>query len=251
MIRRFASFCCVIAALATAAHADENAEREVLKNFTNRQKELASRVVSTDDLDERRTLMQEQEKLLTETLAKLTEPNRSTFAVVVRIVQPIQQNGSAYIERVGAISAAGTFDFTTIKSKEEFSERRAKLDELLAANDALARRLNRVDEDVARELDQSSLTVRQKREFTEGFKRGMGRTIGPSRAIRTIDTMVWTKLKESLTLLEEHWGAWSANEGEIVWTKDEPRDAYIRLSDEIAELVERQAAAEQELARRM
>lgn len=233
------------------ARADEKAEQAILKNFTTRQKEIAAKIVATSDLDQRRTLMGEQEKLLQETLGKLTEPNRSTFAVVVRIVNPIQQDGAAYLGRVGELSSAATFDFSTITKKEDIAARREKLDELLTSNAQLLQRLNRITEDVEKELALSNLSTRQRNEFMAGFNKGFGRMVGPSRAIRTLDAIVWGKLKEQLKLLEDHWGEWETKDGQILWSNDAVLETYNKLAQEVTESAARQSAAEQELARRM
>jgi len=242
----------LLAAIAFApVRADEKAEQAILKNFTTRQKEIAAQIVATSDLDQRRALMADQEKLLKETLEKLTEPNRSTFAVVVRIVNPIQQDGAAYLGRVGELSAAKTFDFSTIGKKEQIAERREKLDELLDSNAQLLQRLNRINEDVEKEIGLSGLSSRQRSEFLAGFNKGFGRMVGPSRAIRTLDAIVWSKLKDQLKLLEDHWGEWESKDGQILWSNDSVLETYNRLAQEIAESAARQSTAEQELARRM
>lgn len=237
--------------LPAAVHAGEAEDRKLLEEFRKNQKEFAERIIATDDPDKRVALMQEKTKMADNILARLGEPSRSALSVSLKIVEPLQQQGSEYLKLVGTIAQKQTFDFVTIQNRNDISQRRADLEHLERLNAEILARILRVDADVSAELDRSTLTAQQRRDFRAGFDHGFGRVIGPTKAIRNLDALVWVKLKEMLALLESRWGEWNVSDGTIQWKDEAAGSAYAKLQTEVAEAVERQARAEQELTRRL
>lgn len=251
-MKTFTTVVLLVAIVAAPAFAASRAEdQKLIAELQAKQKEFANRVVATADPEQRAVLIREQTKAVDEILAKLGEPTRSALAISIKIVEPIQSMGANYLSQVGAVSQQGAFDFTALATRDEIPRRTKLIEDLERANAELLERISRVESDLDAELSRSALTAAQRRDFQAGFTHKFGRTVGPTKAIRNIDAQVWVIMKKILTLLDTNWGKWKVREGTIVWDAAEAEAAYTTMQSEIDAAIERQARAEQELARRV
>lgn len=229
----------------------EAEDAKLMQQLREKQKEFMARLLATEDMNARAAIIQEQRDATAKIVSQLGEPSRTALTISLKIVEPIQQHGAAYLKQVGAASQKQMLDFATLRSRDEIPERRKTLEQLEQANQELLARITRVDQDLTAELDHSPLSAKQRRDFRAGFERGFGRTVGPTKAIRNLDATIWGKLKEILALLESHWGEWQVEDGAIQWKNESIGADFAKLQTEIGEAADRQSRAEQELARRI
>lgn len=229
----------------------EAEDAKLMQQLRAKQKEFMARLLETEDMNARAAIIQEQREATAKIVSQLGEPSHTALTISLKIVEPIQQHGAAYLKQVGAASQKQMFDFTTLRSRDEIPERRKTLEQLEQANQELLARITRVDQELSAELEKSPLTTKQRRDFRAGFENGFGRTVGPTKAIRNLDAAIWGKLKAMLALLETHWGEWQVEDGAIHWKDESVGADFAKLQTEIGEAADRQSRAEQELARRI
>ena len=106
--------------------------------------------------------------------------------------------------------------------------------------------------EVERILAASSLSKAEQRDFTDGFNKGFGRTAGPMKAVRTLDSELFDRFVAAFELLEQHWGAWAPTEaGPFTWSNEEAEQKFVALVEEIQVLAERQQEAQRVLMERI
>jgi len=237
-------------AVSLVANAGPKEDARTIQEFRTWQKKLATDLAAASDPGERARLVRSYSEKVDSTVTKLGEPSRSAFLVSVKVVEPIQRQGADYLQIVAEYSQQGVLDFSTIRSRDDIAQRRLALDRLIESNAKLLERYNRVPQDIESELESSTLTKSQKRDFIAGFSEKFAQTAGPAKAIRTLDALAWDRLSQMLSLLEQHLGKWKFEEGKILGLDEDAERKYNALEREVQDAVERQAAAERELARR-
>lgn len=242
------------ATLASAALAAEptNNDDAVIREFTTRVKEIQKRALATDDLDERAKAQREVKQLFDDMLPKLSPEARPMMLVSIKVVTPLMERSGAYLAEASKFFSSGGDAATGIASREQIAGRIEKIAHLRKMNTELLATMNRLDADVAAVLDEAKVTGANRTAFLTGFNESMGRTIGPMRAIRTLDTEILTRLVAMFQLLDKYWGKWSANaDGTVQWQDETAEKEFTKLKEEIEALADRQAAAEQQLSERL
>lgn len=244
----------LLTATASVAFAADpkNNDEVVMREFQTRMKDIQTRALATDDFEQRRQAQQEVRQLFESTLPKLSDELRPMLMVSFKVVTPLQERSAEYLGEASKFFSSGAASFTELKSRKEIATRVEKIAQLTKLNTELLAAINRLESEVARILDESKVTGANRVSFLAGFNQSMGRTIGPMRAIRTLDTEIFTRLGAAFRMLEKHWGKWTANaEGAIEWQDAATEAEFTKLQNEIQELAQRQATAEQQLSERL
>jgi hypothetical protein len=186
-----------------------------------------------------------------DTLAQLSPKARAVMTVSLKLVQPLQEQATAYVKMVDGFSSSEEARFTTIKAREEIGPRRAQIAKLAAANADLITQYRGMREHAQELLDQSDIASAEKTAFLNGFDESFGRTLGPTMAIRELDRKLYGEWTAALNLLDQQWGKWTVNaQQQIEWQEPGSRDQFSTIMANIQTYAERQQRAQELLANR-
>lgn len=235
-----------------ASSASDQEDARVVEEMRGRMVEIQRQLLATSDLAEQARLQKSMMAILEETLPKLSAKARPMLVVATQVVTPIQQASAAYMGMIGEYAAAPESDFTTIKSREDIPTRLERIDRLAEANQSLIKLLTGFRAAAEKALDEHYVSAADKRDFLTGFDQGFGRQVGPTMAIRNLDTGMFEKLREALHLLDSGWGKWKAVEGQpLEWSDEQLENQFVGILQDINQLAERQAKAQQVLSERL
>ncbi len=214
--------------------------------------EIQKQMVGEADAAKLLGLQGQVRAVMDETMPKLTPPTRALFEVSLKVIMPIQDLTTAYMQQVGAYTGSPRSDFATIRTVADIDERIALVEGLVKQNEAVLDRLNNFDKDCEKVLATSSIAAEAKRGFLVGVSEGFGRQIGPMRAIRNLDTQAYRQLQKAYGYLKEHWGKWKpGTNGGLAWDDAGQQAEFVAICTEISGIVERQTKAQQVLVERM
>jgi hypothetical protein len=232
--------------------ADETGDAAVIAGMKQRLIEVQKQIIASADPAEQARLQKSLRAIMEEALPKLSARGRTPMLVSLRLVQPIQDAGSAYMQMVADYAASPQSDLTKITSHEDIQARVAHLNRLDTANTGLLNLLNNFETDAARILKEEKVSAAETEGFLAGLSRGFGRQIGPLKAIRNLDTRMYALLTSAMMHLDQHWGKWkNTPEGRLAWTDEKLEQQLVTMLEEIRVLAERQSAAQQALAARL
>jgi hypothetical protein len=236
---------------AVPGRAAENNDNQIIAELQQKSLELKRQLLSSDDPLEQERLQKAMMQMVEDALPKLSPQGRALLQIGLKIMQPLQETSSAYLQMVAKFSESSVADFTTVKSREEIPGRIAKIRLLIAANQEILDRIDRVEPDVLKLLDESGVNEMARRGFIDGFTKASARQMGPMKAVRNLDGKLYALFIAGLQHMEANWGHWSVTAAEDIAWDDTAREAkFIEILQEIGTLAARQAEAEQQLLRR-
>lgn len=241
----------LLAAFATTWALAKTENEKIFEEMTERIGALQRAALATDDATERLKIQREIQQVLVATDEKLTGTEKILFGISLKILRPTQELGEKYTAKIAEIANAGTLDFTSVSTREHIAERLACIDELDEMNTRLLARFSSLEQDIQHALDEGKVEAAVRQGFMEGFNSTFGRRIGPSKAIRTLDTALFAKFRAGFRLLEKHWGRWSITDGDLTWQDDAVAKEFAALREEIDVIIQRQSEAEKVLSERI
>lgn len=231
---------------------ESDADQKLITELRQRTSALQKKILATSDPAEQARLQKQIPLLVEEILPKLSPKARVPMQVALKLVQPIQQAGADYMQKIADFSSSPDSDFTTLKAREEIKPRLAMIAELNEMNEGLINQLENFETSADKMLDESSLNPLEKREFKAGLTQGFGRRIGPMKAIRTLDTRMFEIFTAALQHLDLHWGKWKVTPGKpITWDAEAADAEFQAMMKELGVLAERQGAAQAVLSQRL
>lgn len=235
-------FISVVAAPGRAAESDDNkAMAEMQQKLTT----LRARMAAVETPLEQERLQKEAVKIVEETLPKLSPQSRALLQVGLKIMQPLQETSSRYLQLVDESMDSALGDFAEIKSRQTIQERIDKIKLLNTANQGILDRINRLESDVLTLLVESGVPEAARQGFVEGFMKASAQKIGPMKAIRSVESQLYAHFTTALRYLDTHWGRWSANEAlEIAWKDASLEDNFLKIMKDIETAAGRQTQAE-------
>ncbi|WP_415907560.1 hypothetical protein [Oleiharenicola sp. Vm1] len=240
----------LLALLPLLAHASSNDEK-VMQEFNTTLRDLRQKIFATDNLEERMGYQKQMMELFERTLTQLSDEVRPLMAVSLKIVLPLQQQSADYLGLVSKFNQSGQGDPATLKAREEIPSRIAALEELEKQNAALLERINGMNERVEKALDEGKVSGAHRASFLAGYNGSTGRTIGPMKAIRTLDGLIFAQMKLIYRHLDEHWGKWQADDTGFKWQDEAAQKKCDEMLTELQSLIARETKAEQQLSTRM
>lgn len=231
--------------------AQANAKDEkVMKSFEKELRALQQAFFASDDLEKRIEVQKQMQQLFTTTLTQLSDETRPVMEVSVKVVLPLQQQAAEFMDLAAKFSSSGQGDPATIKERGDIAPRIATLEELERRNAALLAEISTMNERLSRALDAGKVTGKQRAGFLAGFNETTGRSLGPMKAIRTLDGQIFAEMKRLYRLLDEQWGKWKYEDEDFVWQDSEAEKACLEIRTSLGTLLERESAAEAELSKR-
>jgi hypothetical protein len=194
------------------AQADQQAMAEMEQKILALQRQAATATGS-----ERIQLAQQARQAMEDALPKLSAENRAGLLVGLKLVNPIIEDGSAYLQELTAFQQSPEWDLSTARTQEEIRARIAKIDRLAAGGAAMHQRIANLDVEAARLLQGEKIDARTKAGILRGVREAAERKLRPISAIRQTQQKSFDKYKEALKLLHARWGHWNTKEGVIVW----------------------------------
>lgn len=223
----------------------------VLAEMKSRILVLQRGIVATSDPAEMVKLQQEIRTVMNETLPKLSPESRPLFAVSMKVIQPLQSLTEQYMREVEVFSTSPQSDPTKIKSPAEFDRQIELLDHLIVRNEEVLKLINSFEDDCQRELTAQGITGNARLGFLDGIQRGLGRQMGPMRAIRTLDTQAYRQMQAIFGYLKQHWGKWKPADTGLAWDDASLEEGFAALYATLQQTIDRQAAAQELLMQRM
>jgi hypothetical protein len=220
----------------------------VLERMQQQGKAIQAKIIETDDLNERAKLQAQLMTVMDEALKQLSPQKRPLLAVSLKVVRPLQEQSSAYLEAVSAFfTSAG--DFRTLKVRTEIKEREKRVDQLEAMNQALVQRMSTLESDVEKMLVAEGVDASGRRNFMEGFRTGTLRKMAATRAVRTLDSRLYAQWKAALALCDEQWGKFrSVADAQITFDDPAAGKKFDAIMAEVEKIADRQAVAEKAAA---
>jgi hypothetical protein len=109
----------LIATMSIAFAADpKNNDEAVMREFQSRMKDIQTRALATDDLEQRRQAQLEIKQLFERTLPKLSDELRPMLMVSFKVVTPLQERSAEYLGEASAFFSSGAATFTELKSRD-------------------------------------------------------------------------------------------------------------------------------------
>jgi hypothetical protein len=249
VIRRLLALLALGLVLPLASRADSD---ETLINSMNaRIQELKRSALTTTDLKKAAEYQLQISKIMEDTLARLSSKARAVMTVSLKLVQPLQEQATAYVRMVDEFSSSDEARFTTIKTREQIAPRRAQIAKLAAANVDLIAQYRVMRDHAQQLLEKSDIASAEKTAFLNGFDESFGRTVGPTMAIRELDRKLYGEWTAALDLLDHQWGHWTVNpQQQIEWEEAGSRDQFGAIMANIQTYAERQQRAQELLANR-
>lgn len=220
-------------------------DSKILEEYRTRNLEIARRIIATTDLTERVHLMSEHRLIMDEVLNRVSDESRPFLKIAIKIMIPFQQEGQAYTEKAGAFFNDPDNNFDRFRSRDDIQRSIAGIKDLSTLNTHLITRLNAIETDIETEMNASSVKAADRRNFMAGFRNGFGRTIGPARAIRSLDNQLYDCWLTLYDLLDTEWSHWTVmDDGTLNFERSEAADKFNLITTEINVLSERQSQAE-------
>lgn len=224
-------------------------DQRTIDEMRGQVKALQQQMVGSTDPQQQLELQRQLGVLIDETLPRLSPKNRVMLSVALKIMQPMQEQGTAYIKLVADYSAAPENDFAAIKTQQEIRPFIARVQRIRTANLQLLDSIEAIPAAAKKVLDASELTAVERAGFEQGLLGGLERRMAPLRAIRNLDTRIYDLLIASLEQLERDWGKWEP--GALTWSDSKLQAEFEARQDEMAVLGERQTKAQEALVQRM
>jgi hypothetical protein len=173
---------------------------------------------------------------------------RQSLRVAQRMVQSMAPALGSYEAALKELQAVGFVQPETIDSREAIANRVAVVKKFGEANDNLSKTLEGMETRVRAELEQEGVPAKHREQFVTGFLKSANLDL--NRTIRKCDAELVTTLLQMLSVLDREWGAWKAENDNVIFSRDPVIEEYNKLVEALDDIAERQTSAQQELLKR-
>lgn len=233
-----------LAALLAAPSAFAATDEEIIAAFKKDAARIQAAMAAADaDMERVHALQTEMKTLLDQTLGQVGDQTRPALQIAMKILNPVMEDGMRYTQLVQSRVEARVFDYPSATTTEEIDRRLKSVDELIAFNADLAKRISGLEAEVEKTLKESKLSLRDRAAFLDGYRKSNGRRIGAQKAVRTLDANVYDEVRSVYALLKDQMGKWSVADGQVTFQDDAHAESYNKHLARIDELSARQQKA--------